>query len=148
MRRARAVPLALLAAAALACGPAPDTGPAEVAFDRDVCERCQMVISDRLHATQVRLEQERGAHLFDDLGCALLWLDARDATPREIWVRSPAGDAWIDGRTARYQAGRNTPMGYGLGPAADGISLTEARARVRAMEDERRSDPGQDALAR
>lgn len=133
------------AVAALACGPGADTGPAELAWDRDACERCRMAISDRHFAAQVRLEGVRAAHVFDDLGCALLWIDASDAAAREIWVRSPDGTAWLDAREARYVGERHTPMSYGFGTVAEGgEGLASVWDAVRKREDERRSDRAED----
>jgi len=131
---------ALLAAALLACRPAPATGPRTLAFDRETCEHCQMVISDRVTAVEVRLAGERALHVFDDLGCALVWLDARDARAQELWVRSADGADWSDGLSARYAGGRPTPMGYGFVPAeGPGLALEEVQQRVRAIEAERRA---------
>ncbi|MFW2516820.1 hypothetical protein ACN5PD_10865, partial [Aliarcobacter butzleri] len=37
----------------IACESQIDKTPREVKFDREVCERCKMIISDRNYATQV-----------------------------------------------------------------------------------------------
>jgi nitrous oxide reductase accessory protein NosL len=142
MRHLAAVPLVLLLGA---CGGDPPTGPVEITWDRDVCERCSMAISDRRYAAQVRFAGDRQAHVFDDLGCALLWLDEADAgseTSAEIWVRGPSGKEWIDAREAFFSEGLGTPMSYGFGTTAstrEGLRMAQVRERVRAVEDERRS---------
>jgi nitrous oxide reductase accessory protein NosL len=133
--------LALLGLAA--CSPTRDTGPAEIVWDRDTCERCLMAISEPRFAAQVR-DHDHRVHRFDDLGCALLWIDEQAAAPRpaEIWVANPAADGWLDARSTAYRAGPRTPMGYGLVPApagVDGIGLEEAWQKIRKLEDERRS---------
>jgi copper chaperone NosL len=135
---------AALAGILLACSGEPDSGPAAIIWDRDTCEHCMMAIGDRHHAAQVRDAKGR-AHRFDDLGCALLWLDAQEASdpPLEIWVGSAATEVWIDARKASFVDGQETPMGYGFGAVPDGVlGLEEVRGRVRAREDARRSAGG------
>ena len=87
--------LLLIAATALllGCSGDPGTGPVEVKWDRDICTRCNMVLSDREHSAQVRYTPGDGkrsqVRKFDDLGCAVLWLDQqpwRTESGVEIWV--------------------------------------------------------------
>lgn len=126
------------------CWQSPTTGPGEVRWNRQTCERCQMVISERRHAVQIRAPGKRNTHAFDDLGCALLWLDEQGLTgsepPRELWVQESTGTHWIDGHTARFEDGLPTPMAYGFGVAEAGISLGEVHDRVREAEQRRRRD--------
>ena len=125
-----------------ACSGDPGTGPIDVHWDRDACERCRMVLSDRHHAAQVRHTDGQGrsqAHLFDDLGCALIWLDDQPwkADPKvEIWVNDRDTGDWLDARSAGYVTGDATPMAYGLGaqPQPGGMDLTAARAHVHETE--------------
>lgn len=124
----------------LACGD-PGHGPARLVFDRDACEHCGMVITDRSFAAQVRIG--RTPHRFDDLGCALEWVDeqAGGGEPDELWVMDPATQQWIDARKASFRGGQRTPMGYGFGAqpsgAAEapdspaGLTLDEVRAAIR-----------------
>jgi copper chaperone NosL len=144
--------LAAIGACALlaACQPDAVTGPGEVVWDRDTCERCAMAIGDRRFSAQVRDSHQGRLHLFDDLGCALLWvadneagadLSASGAGP-ELWVRDAAGDRWIDARTARFDGGHKTPMGYGFGSASSdarrGLTLRQVAEQLTAGQDERR----------
>jgi copper chaperone NosL len=126
------------------CGQGSNTGPGRIHWDRETCEHCQMVISDRRHAIQIRLFEDRQTHAFDDLGCGLLWLDQQglragsDDGP-EIWVKdSEAGD-WIDARSAAFEAGLTTPMAYGFGVTERGLSLIEVQVAVLETERRRRS---------
>jgi copper chaperone NosL len=133
-------------ATALACG-GPDTGPTAIHYDRDECERCRMAISDPRFAAQVRVAPGKRPALFDDLGCALLWLDEQEAgggePPSEIWVREAEGADWLDARKAHFHDGHHTPMNFGFGasanPLADAVPLAEVRKRVREQERERRT---------
>lgn len=122
----------------------PGTGPADIKWDRMACERCRMVLSDRLHSAQVRVREPDGRSkvlLFDDLGCAVLWLEdkaAKDDPATEIWVNDWRTGDWIDARTASYLTGRVTPMEYGLGaqsdPAPGALNLEQAREHIFAVE--------------
>ncbi len=140
-RMSAAVGLTFLAA----CWQSPTTGPSKIHWDRQTCEHCQMVISEKRHAAQIRVPGESTAHAFDDLGCAVLWLDEQAVTdnePRhEVWVRDPTGTQWTDGHAAHFEDGLSTPMAYGFGTAESGVSLDAVRDRVREAERLRRS-PG------
>lgn len=124
--------LVLLALAA--CGPKEETGPVDVRWDRDVCERCRMAVSDRFYSAEVRggpATERTKVHLFDDLGCAVLWLDEQDwkEDPRtEVWVTDCESGAWLDARRCAYLGGRRTPMDFGLGarPAAAAAAADSA----------------------
>ena len=97
------------------CGGDPATGPGPVAWDRDTCERCNMAIGDRRFAAQVRGGADHRVHRFDDLGCALLWIDEEKEEPEEIWVRDLDGASWLAAEEAHYVPVDTTPMDYGFG---------------------------------
>lgn len=127
-----------------ACSGDPGTGPVEVKWDRDVCERCNMVLSDRRHSAQIRYSpagQRSQVYRFDDLGCAVLWLKKqpwRDDQQVEIWVNDHVNGEWLDARSAQYIPGQITPMEYGLGAqpeaTADTLSFTQAIAHIEDIE--------------
>ncbi len=125
-----------------ACSGDPGTGPAEVHWDRDSCDRCRMVLSDHYHAAQVRHTDAEGRSQvwrFDDLGCAVIWLEGqswRDDPAVEIWVTDRNSGEWIDARKATYVEGDHTPMAYGLGALMrDGkIDFAAARAHIHEVE--------------
>ena len=110
-------PMLLLLAA---CSNDPGTGPAEIKWDRDICNRCRMVVSDPHFAAQIRhLPECKRSRVdkFDDIGCAMLWLDQqtfKDDPSIEIWVADFRTGEWIDARTATYVTQNTTPMEYGL----------------------------------
>ena len=128
------------------CSAEPETGPATVTWDRDACERCRMVLSDRHYGAQIRVPPSEGRkwgklYKFDDIGCAVLWMDQQPwkAGPAiEIWVLDYRDGQWIDARTAHYVTGRTTPMEYGLGaqrdPAPGTLSFEQAIAHVYEVE--------------
>jgi nitrous oxide reductase accessory protein NosL len=130
----------------IACGGPPETGPVDARWDRTVCKRCRMVLSDRNHAAQIRYmpagKQRTQVEMFDDIGCAILWLDEqawKDSPDIEIWVNDWRNGNWIDARTATYIIGQTTPMEYGLGAqsenAADGLTFDQARTHIQQVEE-------------
>ena len=142
--RLELIPTFLMLILLAGCGQGSNTGPGEIHWDRQTCEHCQMVISERRHAVQVRKLGDRQTHAFDDLGCALLWLEDQgllsgQAEGPEIWVKASAADDWIDARSAQFETGLSTPMAYGFGVAENGIALDQVEAQVLEAERQRRS---------
>jgi len=136
------------------CSGDPGSGPLEAKWDRVACERCRMVLSDRLHAAQVRIPSAGGrsqVFFFDDLGCALVWLQdqpSRDDPATEFWVTDWRDGQWIDARSASYVPGQKTPMGYGLGAQAAAIAgamdFAQAREAILAREADHHAHAGHD----
>lgn len=127
-----------------ACSGQDASGPGEVRWDRETCTRCGMAISDRHGSAQVRgapAGQNTRLYKFDDLGCAVIWLDAqswRDDPRTELWVTDHRDGGWIDARSASYVTGVHSSMAYGLGaqrdPVAGGLDFAAARAHIHAVE--------------
>ena len=155
----RGLRLGLLACVLLsACAEDPGTGAKDVKWDRDSCERCRMVLSDRVHSAQVRFRpagKKRSQVLtFDDIGCAVLWLEDKpwkDDPTTEIWVTDYRNGHWIDARSAFYVTGRITPMEYGLGalpePVEGALDFDRAKQHIFHVE-ERFNAHGVDLLKR
>ncbi|MES9945020.1 MAG: nitrous oxide reductase accessory protein NosL [Candidatus Thiodiazotropha sp.] len=121
------------------------TGPLSIKWDRDSCERCRMVLSDRYHAAQIRYfppdKQRSVVARFDDIGCAVLWLADKpwQQDPRtRIWVTDHATGVWIDATRATYVRGHHTPMDYGLGAQEEttpgGLNFTQAQKYIRLVD--------------
>jgi nitrous oxide reductase accessory protein NosL len=101
-----------------------DTGPVEVKWDRDSCERCRMVLSDRHFAAQVRGGPKNKAYLFDDLGCAVHWLKKQpwgEDETTQIWVTDYRNGNWLNARTAYYVGGQITPMDFDFGAVPESV---------------------------
>ncbi|MEY3220030.1 MAG: hypothetical protein RIT27_1387 [Pseudomonadota bacterium] len=101
-----------------ACSKNPQTGPIEIKWDRDACEQCRMALSDRHFAVQIRGGKNADIFKFDDLGCALHWLEEQDwknDSNIEIWVKDFQTEQWLDAQKAFYVPNQTTPMDYGLG---------------------------------
>lgn len=121
--------LLLAAWCVMACHAMPDT-PTPIAYDREPCAHCRMLIGDARFAAQ--LVTGAGDVLdFDDPGCALRYLaEARPAIHR-LWFRDRRLDRWTAASEVRFVRGVETPMGSGLAADAAGtISLDEASAIV------------------
>ena len=102
----------------------------EVHWDRDMCERCKMVTSDRQYAVQVINPQNAKAYMFDDIGCALLWFNdenIRWKKQAKIWITDVDTKKWIDARKAYYDAGNMTPMAYGFAAYVDKGRIKEGK---------------------
>lgn len=96
-------------------------------WDRDVCLRCGMAISDKRFPAQIRGGPKKTAFKFDDIGCAATWYDEKlkehpwmlePAT--KFWVADYASKSlkWLDARSAHYLSGKTSPMGYNFGAYA------------------------------
>lgn len=96
-----------------------------IVWDRDICVRCSMVISDRRFAAEIRGGAKNAVFKFDDVGCLSFWL--RDKAADYPWMREAStrmwvADAdsrgndvrWLDPRNAQYIA-KTSPMGYNFG---------------------------------
>lgn len=122
-------------------------GMAEIRWDRDVCARCSMVISDRRFAAQMRGGPRELAFKFDDVGCLVFWMqekaaehDWMAAPETRLWVaefNSPSRDEmqWLDPRRAFYVV-RSSPMGYNFAataaPEAGALDFDDMRRQTLA----------------
>jgi len=93
------------------------TDVATVHWDRDMCARCVMVVSDRHNTTQVRDPKTGKKYMFDDIGCAILWFKDKKIAWKDqaiIWITDVTTGEWIDARKAFYDTENITPMAYGF----------------------------------
>lgn len=127
------------------CSDEPQTGPIDVRWDRDICERCRMVLSDPHHAAQIRYfpagKRSKVAR-FDDIGCAILWLEDqpwKQDEKTEIWVADYRNGDWINAVTASYVQKKNSPMEYALGAQSDpvegGLNFEQAKKHIAELEE-------------
>jgi len=99
------------------CEEAPKSEIAKVHWDRDMCARCVMVVSDRKNTTQVKDPNTGKKYMFDDIGCAVLWFKDEKISWKDqavIWITDVNTGEWIDARTAFYDTENITPMAYGF----------------------------------
>ena len=87
-------------------------------WDRDVCERCKMMVSDKNYSAQI-VDATNGKYFyFDDLGCALSWLtETKPAWAKDALVYANAADSgkWINVKSGVLAVSFITPMSFGIG---------------------------------
>ena len=100
----------------------------DIHWDRDMCERCKMVVSDRHHTVQVINPKNGKSYMFDDIGCTLLWFEDEKIlwkNSAKIWITDGITKEWIDAKNAYYNANNITPMGYGFMAHKDKNSIKD-----------------------
>lgn len=137
MTRALFTLLGVLAGAG--CTRGSTEGPAPIKFDRDICRGCGMVISDKRFAAEVRGGPDGRITKFDDVGCALKWLEAQtfanDPATR-IWVASQDDGHFLEARRAHFVDGAHSPMGYGFAAVEEprGLDFEMLREHLRSRD--------------
>lgn len=124
-----------------ACEKKDPNGMKKINWDRDTCERCVMVLSYRNHTVQISDPNTGKAYNFDDIGCALTWFEEENITWKneaKIWIADIKTGDWLDARTAYYNTGNLTPMGYGFGAHALVASIEKGEESINFKEVEKR----------
>ncbi len=101
----------------LGCEKKPIGEAAQMHWDRDMCERCKMAISERKYAVQIINPTNGKVYKFDDIGCAVLWLDEEKIPWKDkaiIWITDAKTGKWIDAKKAQYTDDSITPMAFGF----------------------------------
>jgi copper chaperone NosL len=134
-RRAAAVRGLWLAACGLllllaACGGAADTTqPPEILYGQDVCDECNMIISEEKYASAY-WTADGEPRRFDDVGEMLVYMAENQEPTASIWVHDINSAAWLPAEEAWFVmiSGLRTPMGTGIAVTGD-----EASARALAF---------------
>lgn len=109
----------VLGAAALVltgCGEkASGTEPPKIAYGKDLCARCRMIISDERFAAGL-VEPGGDALVFDDPGELIAQVQEEGLKDRRVWVHDYLTKKWIDGTQAFFVVDNDlmTPMGTGV----------------------------------
>ncbi len=122
--------LALLLALA-ACGGGEDTTqPPEILYGQDVCDECDMIISEEKYASAY-WTAEGEARRFDDVGEMLVFMARSPEATASIWVHDINSATWLPAEEAWFvmNSGLRTPMGTGIAVLAD-----EQSARALAFD--------------
>lgn len=139
-----------LAAMLAACGKKGDwpEGMTPIAWDRDSCARCSMVISDRRFAVEMRGGPKDAVFKFDDIGCALHY--SREKAAEHAWLADAATKFWVadstskgnevrwfEARKAHYVAA-TSPMAYNYAavaqPQAGSLDFDTMKQHILAKE--------------
>ena len=106
----------LLALTAAACAVGGDPKPPDIAYGRDTCEMCGMIISEARFAAAVLLEDGR-ALKFDDTGEMFAYHHKHpDLKVRAWFVHDYRTEEWTRGEPAFYVISQDvrSPMGTGV----------------------------------
>lgn len=117
----------LLLLSLMGCEERSKTDVVKVHWDRDMCARCVMVVSDRKNTTQVR-DPKGKKYMFDDIGCMILWFQEENIPWKDqatIWITDVTTEEWIDARTAFYDTENITPMAYGFSAHKERSNIKE-----------------------
>lgn len=128
MNARRTLWLALAVVVALvACQPAEEaSGPPDIRYGEDVCDRCNMLIDEPRFATAYATEAAE-VRRFDDVGCLFLHAQEERETVASYWVHDFNSEEWVAGEEATYVVNPElvTPMGWGIAAFA---SASDAEA--------------------
>ena len=116
-----------------ACEKRDKSGIAKVHWDRDMCSRCVMVVSDRHNTTQARDPKTGKKYMFDDIGCMALWFEEEKIEWRDkaiVWITDVNTGEWIDAKTAFYDTENITPMAYGFSAHKSKATIKEGQEIV------------------
>ena len=114
-----------------ACGGGTDTTqPPEILYGQDVCDECDMIISEEKYAAAY-WTAEGEARRFDDVGEMLVFMAENQEPTASVWVHDVNSAAWLPAGEAWFvmNSGLRTPMGTGIAVTAD-----EQAARALAFD--------------
>lgn len=128
MLKFRIVLFSLLLLMFLGCEKEDNYGPVKVHWDRDMCDRCVMVLSDRKNTLQLRDPNTKRVYKFDDIGCMALWFNEEGIAYKDnvaIWITDAQTKTWINAREAFYTSENVTPMAFGYSAYGSKESIKE-----------------------
>ncbi len=107
--------LVIILITVVSCSDDRQSGPVEIYYGEDICERCKMIISEKDFAAQYKLSNVKTVK-FDDLGCMFHYMKKENQSISSVYVFDYSSKEWIDGKSAYYVWSENitTPMGHGL----------------------------------
>jgi copper chaperone NosL len=125
--------LALLVAGVIARLQRLPTEPVPIAWDREACAHCHMLIGNPAFAGQIQTTDGRVLD-FDDPGCLMAYEVEQHPDEHAVWLHEVYGERWLPIGRVAFVPVPSSPMGYDLGAVEVGtpgaISLDEARARA------------------
>ncbi len=108
--------LALVALAIASCGGSDDAlSPPEIRYGEDVCDHCNMIISEPRFAAAYSTTAG-DTRRFDDIGEMFLYAHERGEEVRAFWVHDYHSEAWVEAAQATFvhDPQVTTPMGWSI----------------------------------
>ena len=130
--------LALVITVTAGCSQEPNLSAVDPKWDRDVCERCKMLLSDKNFSSEVINPTDGKHYFFDDLGCALNWL-AEDknkswALKAIVFANDAKTGEWLDISKNHLALGYITPMSYGIAVFKSKDQISSDKKLISAKE--------------
>jgi hypothetical protein len=109
------------------------SGPVPIAWDKEPCAHCRMLVGEPAFAAQIQTRDRRVLD-FDDPGCLFAYEAAHHPDEHAVWFHEHGGDRWLPRERTAFLPVPRSPMGYGLGAVEVGtpgaIPFDVARERV------------------
>ena len=93
--------------------------PQPVAWDRETCAECRMLISDHRYAAQIQTADGRVLN-FDDPSCLMNYALREHPNVHAVYFHDSASERWLSAQQAAFLQNAATPMGHGLAAVAAG----------------------------
>ncbi len=77
------------------------------------CSECNMEIEKLFYSAEI-ITKDGKTYFFDEISCAVLWLNENKPKDVIATTRVLDGDGWVDIKDAWYTRVAPTPMGYGM----------------------------------
>ena len=89
--------------------------PPDIEYGRDVCSRCNMIISEERFAGGI-VDENGDALIYDDIGEMIFVVQEEGLQERRVWVHDADSLEWLEGTEAFYVYSMDvvTPMGSGV----------------------------------
>jgi len=112
------IPFLLTLLVILSCKNDSKIEPAEIYYGEDVCEKCKMIISEKLFSSEYLIDKGK-TKKFDDLGCMFHYIAQEEVNKDKIssiFVIDYYTNRWINESDAYYVWSKNmiTPMDHGF----------------------------------
>lgn len=105
--------LIALVVSVVAGGRAVPDAPQPVAWNRQPCAHCRMLVGEPAHAAQL-VTTAGDVLFFDDPGCLLRYLDEHAPAVHRAWFHHRGEDRWLEAGEVGFVPAPSTPMGFGL----------------------------------
>lgn len=113
--------------------------PQPVAWDRETCAECRMLISDHRYAAQIQTADGRVLN-FDDPSCLITYELREHPKVHAVYFHDSASERWLSAQQAAFLQNAATPMGHGLASVAAGkpnaITYSQAVQKLKGQNAE------------